>query len=505
LLTLFTVPKPFHGHIGDVQWNALKSWRALGPNVQIVLVGDESGVAEVARDASVEHAGGLLCSERGTPRLDSAFDLVGALARQPLWCFINSDIVLLDDFLPAIERVSRRFRRFLVVGESRDLALAAGTRLEDPAFRSQLRARALSGGRLRGYAALDYFVFPNGLLGPLPPFLIGRACFDNWLVWRARDLGHPVVDATRTIVAVHQSHDYAHVPGGLEEAYYGAEARHNERLAGGRPHIFSLHDASHRLYSIGFPLRYLGSAFRARERARVGRVQLGIRLEALGARRAERRLRGTERSERPSTHDRQPVRVIGVFPHPTPERAAFLDAVAQPPYIDLTVLYGAKTTSSAPFSVPLRNHVHWFPRSFRLPGASRMLGYDYVVNWAIWNSFRGMRPDCIVVSGWNTFATQAAIAWCLLRGTPYLLVIEARRSHATRRRRPTAMPRTVTWIIKRAAGTIVIGSAHDGIPDQARTALSKASRIDEAVPALIELIQRAVGGQSSQFVPFIAS
>jgi hypothetical protein len=53
VLTLFTVPKPFRGHIGDVQRNAIESWRALREDVQVVLVGDEEGVEQAARDAHV--------------------------------------------------------------------------------------------------------------------------------------------------------------------------------------------------------------------------------------------------------------------------------------------------------------------------------------------------------------------------------------------------------------------------------------------------------------------
>ncbi len=76
-----------------------------------------------------------------------------------------------------------------------------------------------------------------------------------------------MIDVTRRIVVVHQSHDYSHVGGGLEEAYYGAEARYNERLAGGRDHIYSLHEATHRLYKHGPPVRYWGSILRVREKA----------------------------------------------------------------------------------------------------------------------------------------------------------------------------------------------------------------------------------------------
>ena len=83
----------------------------------------------------------------------------------------------------------------------------------------------------------------------MPPFLIGRACFDNWLVWRARELGRPVIDATRSVVAIHQSHDYSHVAGGFEEAYSGPKRATTKSSPEGREHIYSLHDATHRLYS----------------------------------------------------------------------------------------------------------------------------------------------------------------------------------------------------------------------------------------------------------------
>ena len=323
MLTIFTVPKPFRGRVGDIQRNAIESWLGLRHDVQVVLVGDEEGVEQSARAAGVAHVGGLARNVRGTPRLDSAFERAATVAQCPLWCYVNADIVLLDDFLPAIERTMTAFDDFLLIGECRDLNVPAGARLRDPTVRSRLHEEALDRGRLRGYAALDYFVFRRGLFDPLPPFLIGRACFDNWLVWRACELNRPVVDATRGVVAVHQSHDYSHVDGGLIEAYGGPEARYNERLAGGREHIYSLHDATHRLYSKGRPIRYLGSTFRARERARGAKVEVDDRIAARRAR------KGFDR----------PVRLLGVYARPSPETTAYLDTLAGARDVDLAILY----------------------------------------------------------------------------------------------------------------------------------------------------------------------
>ena len=109
----------------------------------------------------------------------------------------------------------------------------------------------------------------------MPPFAIGRACFDNWLVWRARQEGL-VVDATADVVAVHQRHDYTHVAGGKEEVYYGEEAARNLELAGGKSRLYTLHDASHVLRR-GRLHRNPGAPFRWRENVRKAAWKLGRR------------------------------------------------------------------------------------------------------------------------------------------------------------------------------------------------------------------------------------
>lgn len=240
MLTLFSVPKAFDDYIGRIQRRAIESWRAL--DVQVVLVGDEGGVADAALEFGVEHLGGLELTAHGTPRLDSAFALVDGVARFPLRAFVNADIILGPDLLMATRAVSAQAEKFLIVGES---------------FEPE---------HSRGPAAIDWFVFPAGLFGELPPFAIGRARFDNWLLWKARQVGI-VVNATHDVHAMHQPHPYDHVPGGKREAYYGEEAAINLELAGGKEHIYTLHDASHVLRR-GKLRRYHPSLMRARETLR---------------------------------------------------------------------------------------------------------------------------------------------------------------------------------------------------------------------------------------------
>jgi hypothetical protein len=263
VLTIFTVPKPFEGRVGEIQRRALASWTGLGGDVQVLLLGDEQGTADAARDAGAEHVADLARTERGTPRLDAVFAAADRAARHDLRCFVNADVILFYDLPTAASLVAEHHERFLIVGQTLDV--------EDGPTRTDVLAH----GRRRGAAALDYFVFPAKLYPEVPPFAIGRACFDNWLVWRARQ-DAIVVDATGDVVAAHQRHDYAHVVGGKAEAYYGEEAARNLELAGGKGRLYTLHDASHVLRG-GRLRRNPGAPLRWRENVRKAGWKLGVR------------------------------------------------------------------------------------------------------------------------------------------------------------------------------------------------------------------------------------
>jgi hypothetical protein len=155
----------------------------------------------------------------------------------------------------------------LMVGTTIDVPLEPGFDAESVDARSELRRRALVRGRSRGATAIDYFAFTPGLFDPVPPFVVGRARFDNWLVWQGRRNG-VVLDASAVVVAVHQTHDYGHMLGGQDEAHFGEEAEANFALTGGSKTIYTIHDASHRLTAKGEVRRNLGSVFRSRETMR---------------------------------------------------------------------------------------------------------------------------------------------------------------------------------------------------------------------------------------------
>ena len=85
LITLFSAPKPFTDpHIATIQRNAIKSWTLL-PDVDVILLGDEEGLAEAADELGVKHIPDVARSESGTPLISSMFHLAReslALRRQ---------------------------------------------------------------------------------------------------------------------------------------------------------------------------------------------------------------------------------------------------------------------------------------------------------------------------------------------------------------------------------------------------------------------------------------
>ena len=251
MISIFAFPKPFHGHIGIIQRNAIHSWKQLRPQCEIVLFGNEEGTADVAKEFHLCHVPDIARNEFGTPLLSDVFEKGGKLATYTIHCYVNCDIILPRELMSAVIQVSAWRARFLLVGQCWGLDVRKPIAFDQATWAEDLRGLVSEQGVLRGLAAIDYFVFPRGLYQALPPFALGRAKFDNWLVWRARNLRAPVVDATNVVFAVHQNHDYSHVAGGQDYTIYGQEAMQNLEYAGGVRHIYGISDATHKLLPTG--------------------------------------------------------------------------------------------------------------------------------------------------------------------------------------------------------------------------------------------------------------
>ncbi len=251
MLTLFACPKPFRDHIAVIQRNAITSWTLLRPRPEIILFGDEEGTAQVAAELGLRHVLQVSRNEFGTPLLDDVFGKARELASFGLVCYVNADIILLQDLMTAVERVRRWRSRFLMVGQRWDLDISQPWDFSPLDWPEQLKGLAFRAGRQRPPGWMDYFLFRKDLAVDLVPLAIGRTDWDRWLVWHARDLKAPVVDASPVVMAIHQNHDYSHHPQGKEWVWGGEEAQRNRALISGWWRHYTAGDATHRLSSTG--------------------------------------------------------------------------------------------------------------------------------------------------------------------------------------------------------------------------------------------------------------
>jgi hypothetical protein len=216
-LTIFAIPKAFRGHIAVIQRNAIASWTRMNPRPEVILFGPDEGTTEVAAELGVRHVPAVQKNQWGTPLVGDLFAQAQQISGSPWLCYVNADIVLFDDFIAAVSRVSAWTKQFLMVGRRTDLDISEPLGFETN-WAAQLRESARTQGRLQIARNIDYFAFSRGLYPAMPPLAIGRFWWDNWLLWKARSRGAPVVDASSVVTAVHQNHDYSHTTYGAGKA-----------------------------------------------------------------------------------------------------------------------------------------------------------------------------------------------------------------------------------------------------------------------------------------------
>ncbi len=149
---------------------------------------------------------------------------------------------MLTDILEQAKRILGLAKQFLLVGQRWDLDVHEELAFT-PGWQERLGEECKERGRLHKPMGSDYFIYPRQCFEHIPDFAIGRAGWDNWMIYEARQRGWKTIDATRSINIIHQEHDYSHLPGG-QPHYQLPETDENVRLAGGRRNIFTLVDAN---------------------------------------------------------------------------------------------------------------------------------------------------------------------------------------------------------------------------------------------------------------------
>jgi hypothetical protein len=245
-ITIFTAPKPFtNPHINIIQRNALAAWTHLN-DVDVILIGDEPGIPETAREFGVMNVPAVRRDEKGIPLVSAVMEIGHQYSDSPLLCYANADMILMSDLVLASEQVSQQTKDFLLVGQRWNLDLTDPFDFSDD-WEARLKAEVKNHGEFYSPWGIDYFVFPRHLYTEVPDFTIGRPAWDNWMVYHGCKTFGMTIDATREVIAVHQNHDYSHLPG--NKPPYGSEvAKSNLAKAGGRRCVYNVLDTNKELF-----------------------------------------------------------------------------------------------------------------------------------------------------------------------------------------------------------------------------------------------------------------
>ena len=294
MLTFLCSPKPFVAESAWNQLNALRSWRAIHPNVEIIIFGVPTGAVEAVAKINTVIVPEIECSPTGAPSFNAMADYARQHGRYDLQVYVNADILFDQTLLTTMAAARQKFTaEFLVVGERLDLVqgVQLDTRLSDWSGRI-LPIVKQDELRLHGPTGTDYFGFVRGLWQDMPPVFMGRALCDQALLHYCFGRRIEVIDSTLATVAIHQYHDYQHVTGGFNQVFEGEDKAVMMQAHDLRHSLPTLADASWRFDEKGAitPDRYRRRILRRVELAL--RYRFHLKSVALGVR-AMQRLLGT--------------------------------------------------------------------------------------------------------------------------------------------------------------------------------------------------------------------
>lgn len=215
------------------QWNAVQSWASIQPKPEIHLFGNKSGVEALALAVGARHHK-ILENENGLEVLSEAFFAIDDEYRgdihSPIYkMYTNADMIYPPYLMYILESIHTE--RFLMVGQRMN------TNIDHPidfsvGWWQKVSAIAKSTGHLHTPNGMDYFIYNGSLnetFGEFPPDLyVGRWYLDNVIAGLAKQRNTLIIDATPSLLAIHQDHDYSHFPGGLNALGAGDESLHNK-------------------------------------------------------------------------------------------------------------------------------------------------------------------------------------------------------------------------------------------------------------------------------------
>ncbi|XP_060080108.1 uncharacterized protein LOC132559499 [Ylistrum balloti] len=226
LLTLFT-SWPTKAEKYVCHNNTIRNWLQLKPFIQPILFTNETLLAQEAVEKGwdvlpVRKAG------RGVPILKYMYKDAMEKYKSRFYAFSNGDILYSHSLLDTLNVVLNsthipKGKPLMVVGRRTNVQDVTS---EEAISGESVYKTANIRGKIFTVWAEDYFITSaNYPWKDIPEVVIGRRAYDNWLVSNARKQKHVTIDATDTLVALHQT-----TKAGNQEGFKADNPEYNHNL-----------------------------------------------------------------------------------------------------------------------------------------------------------------------------------------------------------------------------------------------------------------------------------
>ena len=218
LLTLFTTwtEQADRYHVHNL---TIKNWLSLRPHVIPVVFTNATRIADECRRRGLDVFPVRVAAANGIPVLKFMFEDVMSTYNTTFYGYSNSDILYSNSLVETLTWISNASvdlkKPVMIVGKRTNVIYV---KENDTTSWTKLHAVATRRGKLFVGRAEDYFITSR----PYPwkdiaEVVIGRPAYDNWLVYNARTYNHTVIDATKTLLAVHQTTRAGNIEGSFRK------------------------------------------------------------------------------------------------------------------------------------------------------------------------------------------------------------------------------------------------------------------------------------------------
>ena len=249
MITFFTSPKIHKDKSKIHQLNSFKSLMNLDLKIELIIFDDLkqfTGKEDIFSVKQIKIINDFQKNEFGTPFINDIFNIAIDKSNNDVLVYFNSDIIFNKTIEIAIQNLLKEVERnFLGVGKRIDIKLDEIINKYD---KEAILKKTNNDYSYHNKWGIDYFIFNKNTFIPIPKFLIGRTCWDNWIISSMKKNNFKIIDCTSSIECFHPFHDYSHIKSKNEKSHHkGVERDYNLKICGGYKNLFNINDCDYYL------------------------------------------------------------------------------------------------------------------------------------------------------------------------------------------------------------------------------------------------------------------